>query len=336
MISEKEEIKKKVYSFKNFELPSEDKLMEEFDSAIDLLKKENELYRPLNEDGMSGGLLDFSHNQKDVIIIPDIHGRYEFLLSLMDFIIPRSKKNVLDALFNNEILIVCVGDGVHGEKRAAERWITSYNLWNEGNILNDSMNEEMRENLATVFLIMELKKNFPENFHFLKGNHENIMNENGNGNYAFKKYVAEGQMCREYIETKYSEASLHLINEWEKSLPLCAVFSSFGISHAEPAEGYTREEVINASKYPDVILGLTWTSNDEAPEGSIRELFYNLNPDANRIQPLWFGGHRPVEGKYNLRQKGKYIQLHNPGEMNFALVEYSKKFNPDKNIFSLI
>ena len=52
---------------------------------------------------------------------------------------------------------------------------------------------------------------------------------------------------------------------------------------------------------------------------------------------LWFGGHRPVkDGKYLLRQDGTYLQLHNPNEMNVAIVVPEKKFNPEIDIKSVL
>ena len=51
---------------------------------------------------------------------------------------------------------------------------------------------------------------------------------------------------------------------------------------------------------------------------------------------IWFGGHRPVkDAKYMLRQKGAYLQLHNPDEMNVAYVVPGQKFDPEKDIIEL-
>ena len=41
------------------------------------------------------------------------------------------------------------------------------------------------------------------------------------------------------------------------------------------------------------------------------------------------------DSKFNLRQDGAYVQLHNPQEMNVALVVPGKKFDPEKDIISL-
>ena len=69
----------------------------------------------------------------------------------------------------------------------------------------------------------------------------------------------------------------------------------------------------------------------------MKKLFKNLNPSAKRSGVLWFGGPRPVkDGKYLLRQDGTYLQLHNPNEMNVAIVVPEKKFNPEIDIKSVL
>ena len=93
-----------------------------------------------------------------------------------------------------------------------------------------------------------------------------------------------------------------------------------GIVHAEPYTSYKRSEIINYHKNPSLILGFTWTSNGDAEEDSVSKLFRVLNKKNKEREPLWFGGHRPVSGLYLTRQNGVYYQIHNPDEMNVALV----------------
>ncbi|MBQ9538779.1 MAG: hypothetical protein IJU95_05870, partial [Treponema sp.] len=75
--------------------------------------------------------------------------------------------------------------------------------------------------------------------------------------------------------------------------------------------------------------------NDGAEDGSVAQTFANLTgcqPD----KALWFGGHRPVEGKYALRQDGHYVQIHNPNEMNVAYISPDRPFDLEKGIFSVV
>lgn len=319
------------------DFPNEDDFQAFLDKSISVLESEDSSYRPFNKKGTVGGLIDFSSSKLPVFIVPDIHGRANFLLKLLDYKI-ESEISVLDKLNENKILIVCVGDAVHAESRAYDRWVKSFNDWQKEVYAGPSMQEEMKENIAVWQIIMMLKNQFSQNFHFLKGNHENVTNESEYGNHSFRKFVCEGQMCCDFIRQVYNDAILHLINLWEKSLPLCAVFSSFGISHAEPFEVYSRDLIINCYEEENfnVIEGLTWTRNDDVFEQTCKKNLLNLVGKVKNKGVLWFGGHRPVkEAKYFLRQKGEYLQLHNPEEMNVALVIPGKKFDPERDLIEL-
>lgn len=315
--------------------PREDELQCFLDKAVAIQESEDESYRPLNSAGKSGGLLDFTKSQLPVIIVPDIHGRADFLLKLIDFKVENSK-TVLELLNENQIMVICVGDAVHSEMRGYERWLESFRDWNLDVYAGPTMQEEMKENFSVWLILMELKKTFVPSFHFLKGNHENVTNEDAHGNHSFRKFVCEGQMCCDFIRQVYGDVILHLINLWEKSLPLCAVFSSFGISHAEPAKLYKKKEVINSFENDSVVEGLTWTRNDEAEENSCRKLFRELSRKRKSKGILWFGGHRPVKDcMYKLRQNDSYIQIHNPDKTNVAFVVPEKEFDPAKDIWNL-
>lgn len=311
-------------------------LMSFIDETISVLENEDTSYRPKSSDGEAGGLLDFTSYDKKVIIVPDLHCRYMLLYTLMQHKI--DGKSVLELMEQNEVIVVCVGDCIHTETldEGYDRWHKCYAEWEKGHNVSEPMKEEMLDSFKTWLVVMKLKKEFPANFHFLKGNHENILNEEGNGNHAFHKFVMEGEQVRDFVQEFYSDGTLYLIHYFEKSLPIVCAFSSFAISHAEPACFYRRKDIINYKKNPSLILGFTWTRNDEAEDFSVEKTYSELcTLPIEKDRVLWFGGHRPVEGKYLLRQKGRYIQIHNPFSMNVALVNPQKAFNPDTDIISL-
>ncbi|MBP3365378.1 MAG: metallophosphoesterase [Treponema sp.] len=320
-------------------LPAEDGLQSLLDRALSALENESPLYRPKDDSSRPGGLLDFSSGRLPVVIVPDIHARADFLLRLADSRLTETGETVLELLDKEAVTVVCVGDAVHSESRAYSRWIEGYRDWEAGVYAGPAMQKEMAENFSTLEIIMEMKIRFPGHFHFLKGNHENVLNETEHGNFAFRKFVQEGSMCRDFIRQVYGDVILHLISLWEKSLPVCAVFSDFGVSHAEPREAYPRRRIINchAEGNEDVIAGLTWTRNDEADADSVQGLIQELIPGSARKGAAWFGGHRPVQecSRYNLRQNGKFLQLHNPEEMNVALVVPGTQFDPETDIKSV-
>lgn len=332
-----QEFRSSLDKFKNdLELPAESEILKIADEAINALENESSTYRPHGYRKTPGGLLDFSNLEQEVILLPDLHARPDFLLKLLDSDI--LGPNVLTALVENRCTIVCVGDCFHAETpgHCADRWWNAYRKWMDGEFDSQEMREEMHDCFATLLPIMILKKTFPVNFHFLKGNHENILNENDHGNYAFYKYANEGQMVYDFLEKVYSQATIHIINSFEKSLPIVALFRTFAVSHAEPRIPYSRKEIIDYRRDNSVILNFTWTDNGDAMEDSVRKEASMLDEKLDAENFKWFGGHRPVKGRFSLRQDGQYIQFHNPMQMNVVHVHADGSFDFDKDIVSVM
>ncbi len=243
------------------------------------------------------------------------------------------RPSVGELLQRGEIQLICVGDGFHAESRAAQRWKQAFKEFSTKFRKHAAMDEEMRESLGLMEIVMQLKIMRPDSFHFLKGNHENILNEEGRGNHPFRKFAYEGEMVKEWVLKFYGEEFISAFAEMEHEFPLLAVDGTFMVSHAEPQRFFTHEEVIRYREYEDVVLGLTWTPNDGAEEGSVERMIseYCSHPDEAR----YFGGHRPVQGTYNLRAGDKYIQLHNPGTYSFALVTPGITPDPQRDIIEI-
>lgn len=319
--------------------------------ATEVLKNEDPLYRPRDERNRPGGIIRL--NDRPTLIIPDLHARPWFLLHVLayrpeierradDLDETASAADAADAaegptvgelLQRGEIQIICVGDGFHGESRAAQRWKKAFKEFSSKYRRHSAMDEEMRESLGLMEIVMQLKIMRPDSFHFLKGNHENILNEEGRGNHPFRKFAFEGEMVREWVLKFYGEEFINAFAEMEHEFPLLAVDGTFMVSHAEPQRYFTHEEVIRYREYDDVVLGLTWTPNDGAEAGSVEQMIseYCSHPDGAR----YFGGHRPVQGSFNLRAGDKYIQLHNPGTYSFALVTPGITPDPLRDIIEL-
>lgn len=315
-------------------------LMENLDKVLDILQNEDESFRPREncKNNFSGGLLDFRKKENlPVVVIPDLHARGKFFLDILDFNLEIENQtiSVLEALLQNKIYLVSLGDLFHSEIRGCERWKTAFAKIIESNdFLNDELCEEMQENLNLLMMCIQLKLNCPQNFHILKGNHENILNEEGNGNHPFYKFAAEGDMVYSFLQKKYDDALIYLISSFEHSLPLCAVFPDVILSHAEPEIPLDANQIIDFRDNYDVCLGLTWTRNDCANQTSVSKTI-KLIYKKNYRDVVWIAGHRPVIGNYALRQKGKFIQIHNPIKENIAIICPQKKFNPDEDIFNV-
>lgn len=298
--------------------------------TTEVLQNEDPLYRPRDERNRPGGMLRLNH--QPTIIIPDLHARPWFLLQVLAYRPGEQPDSttVFELLSQGDLQMICVGDGFHGESRAAQRWKKAFKEFTGKYHRHSAMDEEMRESLSLMEIVMQLKIMRPDSFHFLKGNHENILNEEGRGNHPFRKFAFEGEMVKEWVLKFYGEEFISAFAEMEHEFPLLAVDGTFMVSHAEPQRYFTHEEVIRYREYDDVVLGLTWTPNDGAEEGSVNRMIadYCSHPDEAR----YFGGHRPVQGTYNLRADDKYVQLHNPGTYSFALLQPGIPPDPQQDI----
>jgi hypothetical protein len=191
----------------------------------------------------------------------------------------------------------------------------------------------MNDNLRLLEMIMLVKRSYPERFFFLKGNHENIANEMGEGNYPFRKFVLEGEMVKRWTEDFLGEECFRLLYEYEKLLPLAVRGDGFLVTHAEPLRAFSEEELINAYEDDDVLYGLTWTDNGEAEEGSVAGTLENFFP--GRPDTVCFGGHRPVGGLYDLRGGQRYVQINHPVAQIVAFVRRGEDFSPEEQIIRI-
>ncbi|MBN2441000.1 MAG: metallophosphoesterase, partial [Spirochaetales bacterium] len=300
-----------IYKRKN--PPNPDEYLRIVEHTNDMLSHENEQVRPYGITGKGagkpGGII-YLKEDIPTIIVPDLHARMDFFLTIM---LSQSRGNsTLTELAHNDVQIICVGDGFHAEGRAAKRWKLAFEEYSDKFKKHNHIDDEMRESLGIMEMVMLMKTTFPDNFHFLKGNHENIANERGGGNYPFRKYAYEGAMVLEYITQFYGDAFFKEYYAFEKNLPLFAIGRNFLISHAEPQYFFEYNDILHYLDNSHVVRGLTWTDNNAAEPGSVREMleFYLETPDLTGC--YYFGGHRAVLGKFSRRADGKYIQIHNP------------------------
>ncbi|MCR5725030.1 MAG: metallophosphoesterase [Treponema sp.] len=313
-------------------LPVRDALISRIDGAVAALECER------------GGVRDLtSLTALPLVVVPDLHGRRDFLYSLLFWHLPASFRNaqkysipdepLLSLLIEGLVAIVCVGDIFHSEGRGKERWLCAYSDYLKGNVTSYPMQEEMCENLGLLQMILLLQMPFSDIFVCLKGNHENILNKNGGGDYAFRKFAEEGEQVRAFMLETYGEEVLQKIWQWEQLLPLCAISKNCVISHGEPARAYTMDEIVSMES--DVVAGLTWTRNGEAEEGSVVQTMESLLGAERARDAVWIAGHRPVEGRYALRQNGRLVQIHNPWKQQVALVSADHSFNPKTDILEV-
>ncbi len=301
------------------------------DAVNKTLSNENPLIRPRDSSREPGGLVLLNQNITTVIV-PDLHARTGYITSLIDLEI--SGKSVLERIAEGSLQVLCVGDGFHSEARGAERWRRALKEYKGGFRRHKNMDEEMKEGLSLMAMVMILKASFPDGFHFLKGNHENVANEEGEGNRPFGKYAWEGQMVRDWFLEFPGEDMLKSWADFEAALPLLAVGNRFLVSHAEPRKFYSRERLIEYRGDDELIFDFIWTGNGEAEEGSVNLMLeHYLGTDSPGA--LYFGGHRPVKGLYALRAGNRYVQIHNPERYIAAVLESGRDPDPFRDIRSI-
>jgi hypothetical protein len=310
-------------------LIKKDEYLALLNACTDVLEGEDQLYRPRDEQNRPGGLVRLE--EKTTMVVPDLHARIPFLQHALAF--PVRGRPFFELMEEGEAQMVCVGDGLHSESRGYQRWQQALKEFIGGFSRHKAMDQEMEEGLGLMELVMRVKCASPRHFHFLKGNHENILNEEGNGNHPFRKYAYEGEMVRSYLDKFYGDPFLQRYAAFERLLPLLAVSGTFLISHAQPKRFFDREEIIRYRSYPDVVYGFTWTDNDEAEEESVKQMLQEFCPGSD--EAFYFGGHRVISGTWKLRADGRYVQLHNPDRWIVAILEPGEAFDPHRDITEL-
>ena len=309
------------------------RLKKHLDETVHVLVNENPLIRPYDEQGFPGGLVLLKPDLP-VVVVPDLHARREFLYRVVTWPTPDGRM-LLDRLAEHSIQLLCLGDGFHSEKRGYTRWIESFAEFQDNYRRHKHMDREMCESFGLMEMVMILKHSFPNNFHFLKGNHENIRNEEGGGNHPFGKFVYEGEMVKQWVLRFLGESFMDDYAEFEYLLPYMAVGKNFMASHAEPLEYYDPEDIINIQDDDGIKHGLTWTQNDRSIPGTVQLFLEHYSRRFERPLDYYLGGHRTIAGKYNLRAEGYFIQIHNPDKMQIFYSDPDKKPEPDRDIIDI-
>ncbi len=313
--------------------PDGDTILRLIDAAQHAEDTQSEQMRPRDVRGRRGGLIRLV-DDLPTVIVPDLHARADFLYSIFAAQVGDGL-TLSEALARGDVQVVCVGDAFHTERRGAQRWKRALDEYQKGFKKHEAMDAEMRDSFGVIEMVLEAKIAFPGRFHFLKGNHENIANESGDGNHGFRKYALEGPMVRDYVTRFYGETFLQRYYEFEKSLPLLVIGTGFLISHAEPATFFEEARVINFRDDPEVIEGLTWTDNGAAEEQSVQQMLEHYLGDTDASRTVYFGGHRPVGGLYTKRADDQYIQFHNPDRFIVVRIVDGSQFHAEQDVLEI-
>lgn len=304
-------------------LPDTDGFGALVEAAVTAMEQTDSCVRPRDTTGRAGGLLYLTESIP-TILVPDLHARRDFFFNMLQHRFS-GETTVLEGLGKGTVRVVCVGDAFHSEQRCRFRWITAYEEYRTGNLDGPSLTAEIADSMSLMEMIMECIVAFPGYFFFLKGNHENILNTDKNGNHPFRKYADEGEMFYQFFLHRFGESFTTRYAQFEEMFPLCGVGERFMVSHAEPRRFYDSSSVINARLDPQTVEDFTWTGNGDSEEGTVEnmlEAYLPGVPDA-----LYFGGHRPVADTYSLRASNRYVQIHDPASSQIAFVPPDRPFD---------
>jgi hypothetical protein len=289
------------------------------------------------------------------VIVPDLHARREMLIAILGthFIEGSfSGRSIFELLQQGLINVVCVGDIVHSEKRS--NWVINL----DGEWTPELLDQEMTRSLGMGAIVMYLKTQYPQHFHCLRGNHDDITMELGpyrkfvglkyddqdevveiDGKAVFTADKGESGIVKEWVLTRegWGLAFLDAWARFEQALPLFAQGSYYVVTHTLPLISLSAAALQAPDRPHEIVKELT--SSRGINRVAIEETLSNLNAREN-VQH-WFYGHTPVsekknDGKYEEDLEGLLIRLNNPKKYVFAYVPASyseRRFAPAQDVY---
>ncbi len=203
----------------------------ESEEALDIIRDVNaiiatEAYRELNDDGVPGGIINFPDDMT-VVILGDTHTRVDNILRVL------SEGGLLAALEAGTACLVFLGDLVHSEE--------------PGEV------EEMEPTLFALDLFCMLKRHFPENIFYVRGNHESFSYSIG------KSGVPQGLLLRQHLKKRRGEIYADEIEKLFEGLAYIVQGKGFAACHGAPVRSRVdRNTLVNISRYPGVQHEVVW------------------------------------------------------------------------------
>ncbi len=308
-------IRTQLYLLSQSEIPVDEKQRKEY-----IQRLREDLHETTELLQQEGSKLVEMNSDLPTIVVADLHGRREFVMKVMsnNMEIKGKRKTVLQHLIDGNLNLLFVGDGVHSEK--GSDWSTSQGKAQWSRKKPSELREVVSASISTMQMVMKLKQTFPNQVHFVRGNHDYIRGIGGTtdelGIEFEKGGVNQTEAMRETMEywlnVTSSDAvdsptsSGDIIDEWqafEDSLPLMVKMNHRNgqftiVSHSAPSEPLTREQIRTGEVSTQ--LQLTLTDNREPPSGigeegirhGVEQTVQNLGAALKKFR--WIIGHREV------------------------------------------
>lgn len=185
----------------------------------------NEEDRPVNSQGMAGGLLELTLPSSPVIV-GDLHGQVDNILKIL------CENCLIQSLCNGKSTLIVLGDAIHSENHAEL--------------------EQMDSSILMMDLLFALKLRLPRNFHYLRGNHDSFNPELAKGG------ICQGLLFRERLSELRGEEYVTEMQRVYDQLPYLVTAPSFYACHAAPPRSQiVRQDLIDIATNPQLIAEVT-------------------------------------------------------------------------------
>jgi len=165
------------------------------------------------------------------VVIPDLHGRRDYLDAVLKTRDPATHRTYRELLRRGKVQVVCLGDVMHTEVRGI--------LWRRG-MPEAAMRKEMAESLGTLRRIAELKAAHPENFHLLRGNHDDVGPACEGPGCGLPRQIAQ---TRQYLGDAFGHSMVNELARLFAALPTAAAGKGFVASHSGPMFAVSKRQV---------------------------------------------------------------------------------------------
>lgn len=162
---------------------------------------DHEPFRPLTRDGKPGAIIDLQQRAVPVIA-GDLHAEVDNLLKIL------SENCLLGCLRSKSASLVILGDAIHSENLAEMEYMDS--------------------SILMMDLIFTLKLYFPENFFYIRGNHDGFDGD------ISKNGVSQGVLMRERLAELRGDDYVREMDKYYEKLAYIVKSPYFYATHAAP------------------------------------------------------------------------------------------------------
>ena len=186
----------------------------------------NEAGRHQDALGNPGGVLELPDNVTP-ILVGDLHAQVDNLLTIL------SENTFLDSLEKGTAALIILGDAVHPEE--------------PGRL------DEMDSSLLMMDLVFKLKLRFPQQVHYLIGNHDSFLHE------IMKQGIPQGLLWEKHVASSRGEAYKTELELFYQLSPLLVLAKDFIACHAGPARRKISQQILaDVHQFPDIVHDMTW------------------------------------------------------------------------------